>query len=87
MLSVPEGRVTVTWRTLDGRAVISWREGGGPPVRRPQKRGYGSIMLRRLIEAAGGSMTMEFPATGVTAEITLALEPARATGRGGFERR
>lgn len=76
-LSAPEGRVAVTWRTLDSRAMISWRETGGPPVRLPQKRGYGSIMLRRLIEASGGSMVMEFPPTGVTAEISITAKPAK----------
>jgi hypothetical protein len=34
-------------------------------------------MLRRLIEAAGGALTVEFRPSGVTAEISLALEPAR----------
>jgi two-component sensor histidine kinase len=75
-LSVPEGRVRVAWRGLNGRIVIRWRESGGPAVRPPQKRGYGSIMLRRLVEAAHGTMTMEFPPTGVTAEISLSIEPS-----------
>jgi two-component sensor histidine kinase len=76
-LSLPAGHVTVTWRTVEGRAVIRWREAGGPPVLPPQKRGYGSIMLRRLVEAAGGSMTMEFQPTGLIADISLTLDAAR----------
>jgi hypothetical protein len=34
-------------------------------------------MLRRLIEAAGGSLVMEFSPTGVGAEISIAAEPGR----------
>jgi two-component sensor histidine kinase len=77
-LSVPDGRVRVAWRTLDSRVAISWRETGGPPVKPPRKRGYGSIMLRRLVEAAGGALTTEFPPSGAIAEISLPLEPRRS---------
>ncbi len=80
-LSAPGGRMTVAWRTGDGRVMLSWRETGGPPVEPPKKRGYGSIMLSRLVEAAGGAITVEFPPTGATAEISLALEPPRRSGR------
>jgi two-component sensor histidine kinase len=74
-LSVPGGRVSVAWERADGRANIVWRETGGPRVEPPQRRGYGSIMLRRLIEAAAGTLTVEFRPSGVTAQISLALEP------------
>lgn len=81
-LSVPDGRVKVNWRTHGGQLTISWRETGGPLVQPPQKRGYGSIMLRRLVEAVGGNLAVEFQPAGVTAEITLALEPARRDQEG-----
>lgn len=70
-LSVPQGRVTVAWRTHEGRVVITWREAGGPPVTPPQKRGYGSIMLRRMTESAKGAFNIDFRPTGVTAEISF----------------
>lgn len=73
-LSCPEGRVTVAWHTFAGLLTMTWRETGGPPVQPPRKRGYGSIMLRRLVEAAGGTATTEFLPTGVIVEITLAEE-------------
>jgi two-component sensor histidine kinase len=35
-LSVPDGRVDVSWsREADGRLAISWVETGGPPAARP----------------------------------------------------
>jgi two-component sensor histidine kinase len=70
-LSAPEGRVTVAWRTVDDRVVINWREAGGPPVKPPKRRGYGSIMLSRVMESAKGALSIDFQPTGVTAEISL----------------
>jgi two-component sensor histidine kinase len=79
-LCLPEGRVTVAWRIVDGRMLINWCESGGPPVKAPQKRGYGTIMLRRLVEAAGGSMLVEFAPSGVMVELSLphpSADPAK----------
>lgn len=76
-LSTPDGRVAVAWRSLDGRLTLNWRESGGPPVRPPQRRGYGSVMLRRMVEAAGGALDIAFRPSGVIAEISLPLKLAR----------
>jgi PAS domain S-box-containing protein len=47
-LSVPEGRVHVRW-SVDGPTFeFSWIERGGPPVRKPVAKGFGS----KLIDAA-----------------------------------
>jgi len=73
-LSGAKGQVTVTWRLIGRTVMISWRETGGPPVQLPETRGYGSIMMRRMIEAAGGALTMEFPTRGVMAQISLPLK-------------
>jgi two-component sensor histidine kinase len=52
-LSVPDGQVAVETRVEDGpdggRLRFSWRESGGPPVRRLAKRGFGSLVLERSI--------------------------------------
>ena len=77
-LSAPEGHVTVAWRLSDdGRMTANWREAGGPPVQPPKRRGYGSIMLRRLVEARGGALSVEFRPEGVAAEISLILDHRR----------
>jgi two-component sensor histidine kinase len=72
-LSTPGGRVEVAWRADPGRLRVSWRETGGPAVTPPQKRGYGSIMLRRMIEAAKGSLALDFQPAGLRAEVALPL--------------
>jgi len=71
-LSVPGGRVTVMWEAREGQARIVWTEAGGPTVQPPRRRGYGSLMLQRLVQSAGGAFTVNFAPAGVAAEISFA---------------
>jgi two-component sensor histidine kinase len=73
-LSTPDGRVTITWSAADGAANLRWVESGGPPVTAPQKRGFGSVFLQRVISAGGGSIAVEFSPGGVEARISLPLK-------------
>jgi two-component sensor histidine kinase len=51
-LSVPEGRVRISWQVEDraeGRQVrFRWREEGGPEVTPPARRGFGTRLLTNL---------------------------------------
>jgi two-component sensor histidine kinase len=46
-LSAPDGRVVVSWRVDGGsdELVLSCSEHGGPPVRPPGRRGFGSRLI------------------------------------------
>lgn len=47
-LSAPGGSVEIRWRRLpQGRAELAWRETGGPTVRPPDRKGFGSRLLQR----------------------------------------
>jgi two-component sensor histidine kinase len=72
------GHVTIKWRMDKETVTLNWRETGGPPVKAPTRQGYGSVMLRRLIDGAGGAFDREFRATGLAAEISLPLAPVQA---------
>lgn len=64
-LSSPQGRLEVAWhRTPDDALQLAWTERGGPPVRPPARRGFGS----RVIEH-GLAYELE-------AEVRLAFHPA-----------
>ena len=44
------GKVRVTWLIDDaGKLVVDWQEEGGPPVRVPSRRGFGSTIIERSI--------------------------------------
>ena len=73
-LLAPAGEVTVAWEGDQNRVRIVWTESGGPPVTPPQRRGYGSMLMQRLIQGAGGAIVIEFPASGVRAEVSIPLD-------------
>ncbi|PLU65135.1 hypothetical protein BMJ21_21610, partial [Sinorhizobium medicae] len=45
-LSNPEGHVAVEWDDSDQQLTLTWRETGGPPVKEPQKDGFGLTLIR-----------------------------------------
>src|SRR5690606_9686897 len=48
-LSAPGGRVAVNWRADGERLAIDWSERGGPPAREPERRGFGSRLMERVV--------------------------------------
>ena len=49
-LSSQDGRVTVDTRCEDGRVTVTWKERGGPVVRKPDddQTGFGSLLLSQI---------------------------------------
>lgn len=43
------GKLFLTWSVSDGVLRFEWREAGGPPVTRPERRGFGSRLIERSI--------------------------------------
>lgn len=77
-LSVPNGKVVVTARGVEeeGRRVLhmTWTEVGGPPVREPATRGFGSILIERSLgKVMGSSAKIEYLPAGLTAIVRLPL--------------
>ncbi len=74
-LSVPAGRVSVSWTVSgDKQLELEWVESGGPKVTPPAHHGFGSILIRRsLAKVISSEVTHEFPADGVRAHISMPL--------------
>lgn len=69
-LSNDDGKVTVSWTISElessRRLHLRWEEEGGPPVRPPEKRGFGSRMVERaLASAMQARVRLEFAPAGV----------------------
>ena len=47
-LSVPDGRVRLSWGLDDGEFWVEWRESGGPPVTVPARSGFGLFVLEEV---------------------------------------
>ena len=77
-LSVPDGRIVITARGHQeetGRILnLTWTEVGGPAVKEPGRRGFGSILIERSLDKVmGSSVKVEYLAAGVTALVRLPL--------------
>lgn len=71
-LSTESGRIEVQWSPApDGGFVIEWSEVGGPPVKAPERRGFGSTLLEQVTgRELGGSVTIDYRAEGLRARIS-----------------
>jgi two-component sensor histidine kinase len=78
-LSVQTGRVNIDWDNEGERLQVRWQEQGGPPVRPPNKRGFGTRMVERaLAREFGGSAKIDFRADGVVCLINAPLRDSEA---------
>ncbi|MFN3945690.1 MAG: HWE histidine kinase domain-containing protein [Allosphingosinicella sp.] len=70
------GRVEVDWRfDGDGDLLVRWRERGGPPVKPPTRKGFGTTIIDRSIPYdLGGEARIDYPPEGVEARFRI---PAR----------
>jgi PAS domain S-box-containing protein len=76
-LSNGAGRVAISWRLGDEPPVLNleWKESGGPAVREPQRRGFGSRLIERsLSHDLDGAAKINYFADGVVCVITGKLQ-------------
>lgn len=55
-LSVPEGRLTISWERSNDRLEIHWTEAKGPRVDPPTRCGFGSRLLKRAMKPYHGEV-------------------------------
>ena len=71
-LSVPDGQVDLQWsHEADGRLIVRWREMGGPAVKMPTHRGFGTRIIEGTIGQLKGIARFDWRAEGLTCEITV----------------
>ena len=70
-LSSPNGKITVTWAIDasirdDRKFHICWVESGGPPASPPSQKGFGNVVIERMVAASlNGTVTLTYPETGI----------------------
>lgn len=77
-LSLPSGRISVDWniKTLDGGRELSlrWTERGGPLVRPPQRRGFGTMLIDRVLGPQAHAQTqLTYDPAGIVFEMRSPL--------------
>jgi two-component sensor histidine kinase len=64
----------VSWdvaeQTERRRLRLTWQEAGGPPVKRPERKGFGSLLIQSTGEADTG---IDFHPDGVRCLLDLSL--------------
>ena len=74
-LSVPVGRVGITWTVEERMLRLTWRETGGPAVAPIGRRGFGTRLLQRgLLTGDAGSVSLSFERGGVVCVMVAQLE-------------
>jgi two-component sensor histidine kinase len=78
-LSSATGALTIGWTLAGTRLNLEWREIGGPPVVRPDHRGFGSRLFLRALDQFNGKVEADFAPTGLVCKLGVDL-PGRAPG-------
>jgi PAS domain S-box-containing protein len=83
-LTSSTGRVVVEWaiRSTEGTSKLhfSWQERGGPPVKKPTRKGFGTVLLEHAIAGIDSAPTIDFSPAGLTYETETALSMLTPTG-------
>lgn len=73
-LSNDTGTVRITWGRSGDMVEFVWKESGGPPVKAPERRGFGSRLIERIINGEPGSAAvLAFDPDGVRWTMTAPL--------------
>jgi two-component sensor histidine kinase len=71
-LSVPEGRLDVSWLVEENHICIEWVESGGPAVVPSERSGFGRNLLESAIGASlDGAVDLDFNPEGLTCRIII----------------
>ncbi|MDP2358316.1 MAG: HWE histidine kinase domain-containing protein [Beijerinckiaceae bacterium] len=87
-LSTPVGRIAVDW-SVDGKdtareLTLRWTERGGPVVRPPKRRGFGTILIDRVLGPQAHARTsLTYEPTGIVFEMQAPL-PSPEINEGAF---
>ncbi len=80
-LSVDGGTVDLLWSVSeepDSMLQINWMERGGPQTVKPKSKGFGSFIIERaLAMETQGSVTIDYPASGLTWQLNAPLAKAK----------
>jgi two-component system, chemotaxis family, CheB/CheR fusion protein len=78
-LSQPGGRASITWSIAHESLpllALHWKETGGPPARKPSKKGFGTTLIEReLKQTLGGNARFRYNDSGLDATLSIPFDP------------
>ena len=73
-LSRETGRVDICWSCFENKLALTWKESGGPAVRAPSSRGFGTkIIQASFSDPRRGGVTFDWRTEGLTCSLTMDL--------------
>ncbi|MES1203991.1 MAG: histidine kinase, partial [Pseudomonadota bacterium] len=73
-LAAPEGHVAIEWTIENGQLIWRWTEHGGAPAQTPKEFGFGSLLIRNIVEGdLGGALMLDYAPEGLRAVISAPL--------------
>ncbi len=86
-LSVAEGTLALAWRIEEGglarRLVLTWTERNGPPVKPPERRGFGTRLIQDgLARELGGEIVLDYRPEGMSASLIIPSPDSRSLSAG-----
>ena len=77
-LSNGAGRIEIALAVDDTALKLMWTERGGPPVREPTRRSFGTRLIERLAEQLHGGVRLKYEPAGFVYELAVPLNALRA---------
>ena len=66
------GKVAVIWTLAeDGRLALTWTETGGPTVTVPNREGFGTRLIGKIIEQSKGEIRFDWRPEGLVCEVAI----------------
>jgi PAS domain S-box-containing protein len=85
-LSTRSGGLTISWQVENESLALVWEESGGPQVRPPNSRGFGTRSLLASVESQlGGQAEFDWRAEGLLCRLHVPLTKASLPNAGKFE--
>jgi PAS domain S-box-containing protein len=87
-LSVPNGRVCVSWsRINDDQVLLRWIETGGPHVQASMREGFGTRLMKGLIrDGLKGAIQFDWRAEGLACEIAFSHRGGQDSATGALQK-
>ena len=84
-LSRPGSSLSVSWELgPDGELDIRWREAGGPPVSKPERRGFGTVIIEQTVPfELGGVSRVDYEPDGVVGRFVIPTNHLVEAGQDG----
>ena len=79
-LANDQGTIEIAWKIVhDDKAkpqfVLEWTEAGGPAVTRPERSGFGSTVIDRILAASlEGEVQLDWRSSGLACQVTCAAD-------------